>query len=124
MAQNWDLDPEKGDYLMQGGSPKQTDSLKVPAYFRLKVKRNRWMYAPDRDYGSDYYTVAKRPSSNANTRLENIGAVALQPLVDDGRASSVELNVVQNTRNNVGLQVKVVDASGEEESMLFRGLGL
>lgn len=122
--QTWNIDPDKKDYIMVGGSPQQTNSLQVPAYFRLKVKRNKWMYAPDSQYGSDYYTLVKRPASNSNTRLENIGAVALQPLVDDGRAKSVELTVTQNVRHGTALQTSIVDASGEIETTTFKGLGL
>jgi len=124
MGQGWMVDPITGDYVMSGGSPVQSNSLVLPAYYRLKTKRTKWLYAPDNEYGSDYYTVLKRPASNSNTKLENIGAVALQPLVDDGRAKSVELTVTQNTRGGTELKTAIVDASGEIQTFVFNGLGV
>lgn len=121
--QNWQIDPKTGDYVLEGGAPVQTNSLTIPAYFRTKIKRQRWLYAPDSDYGSDYFTVSKRPSENGNQRLENIGAKALQPMVDDGRALQVEVTVVENRRDAAGLQVTIVDAAGEVEQETFPGLG-
>jgi phage gp46-like protein len=124
MAQNWDRDPITGDYLLQGGSPKQTDSLRIPAYNRLKVKRGTWLYAPDSSYGSDFYTISKRPTENANARLENIGLAALQPMLDDGRASEIDVTLTENQRSASFLKVDIVDAAGELETETFTGLGV
>ena len=121
--QSWNMDPKKGDYVMTGGQPQQTNSLQVPAYFRLKIKRQQWLYAPEANYGSDYFTLKRRPSDNANERLESIGVAALQPLVDDGRATNVTVDVVLNRRFASGLQVKITDASGNVEVETFQGLG-
>lgn len=122
--QNWLINPDTGDYVLENGKPVETNSLQMPAYFRLKIKRQSWMYAPDDKYGSDYFTVKKRPTSNSNARMESIGANALQPLIDDGRASEIELTTTQNVRNATGLEVKITDASGEVEAQTFKGLGL
>lgn len=122
--QNWNVDPKTGDYVMERGSPQQTDSLTIPAYIRLKTKRKKWLYAPNDQYGSDFYTVKKRPAENANQRLEKIAVKALQPIVDDGRASTVEAKVVQNSRHATGMQISIKDASGEIETQTFQGLGL
>lgn len=122
MGQNWKMDPKIGDYVIQGGSPLQTDSLQMPAYFRLKTQRTRWLYAPSNDYGSDFYTVVKRPAENANKKLENIALAALKPMIEDGRAAEVEANVIENARSGVALEVKIEDASGEVETQTFTGL--
>lgn len=122
--QSWLIDPATGDYVLQNGQPVQSDSLKVPAYFRLKTKRGKWLYAPDKQYGSDFYTVVKRPSENGNNRLENVALAALQPILDDGRASAVEAIVTVNRRSASGLEVHITDAAGEVETETFPGLGL
>lgn len=124
MAQNWEINPATGDYVMSGGSPVQTDSLKVPAYFRVKTRRGKWLYAPDNKFGSDFYAVQKRPSDNANKRFENIAVSALQPMVDDGRALEIDVKVVENQRSGTGLQVTILDASGEVAVETLPGLGL
>lgn len=117
MAQHWDRDPETGDYILQGGSPKQTDSLTVPAYHRLKTKRGLWMYAPDADYGSDYHTVTKRRTTSDAFAMENIGVAALQPLVDDGRAATIDVTTQVVARHGTGLQISIHDSKGEVEQL-------
>jgi phage gp46-like protein len=120
--QTWQMDPTIGDYVMDSGAPEQTNSLQVPAYFRMKIKRTKWMYAPDKNYGSDFYTIAKRPSENGNQRLEGVAIKALQPLVDDGRAQQVTANVTENTRNGAAMDTVIVDASGQVEQTTFKGI--
>ncbi len=120
--QNWKINPETGDYIIANGAPEQTNSLTIPAYMRLKVQRSRWMYAPNNEYGSDFYTVKKRPSENGNQRLEDIASRALQPLVDDGRAKEITVDITGNSRNAAGMNAVIVDASGEVEQTTFKGI--
>jgi len=124
MAQGWNLDPITGDYVMVNGSPEQTNSLKLPAYYRLRTKRQTWLYAPDNNYGSDFFAILKRPSTNSNTRIEQIGARALQPMVDDGRAVEIEVETVENKRDATALKVTIIDASGQADVLTFLGLGV
>lgn len=122
--QSWNLDPITGDYIMDGGAPVQTNSLQVPAYFRLKIKRKTWLYAPNDQYGSDFYTLKKRPSTNAGQRLENIAIAALKPITDDGRANRIDVVTDTLTRNGAGMVTTIVDASGTTETVTFTGLGV
>lgn len=122
--QSWNVNPATGDYVLSQGAPVQTDSLQVPAYFRLKVKNQQWLYAPDTSYGSKFYTIKKRPTENGNQQLENTAVEALQPMVDDGRALSVTATVVTGTRNSAGMDIEIIDASGGEETQNFSGLGV
>ena len=116
---NWDLDPKTGDYVMQGGAPKNTESLAIPAYFRLKISRNRWLYAPDTDYGSDFHLIKKRKTNGDASDIENIAARALQPLIDDGRAQSITIRAQQQVRHGVGIQVNIVDQEGDVQELEF-----
>lgn len=117
MAQGWDIDPKTGDYKMTGGAPIQTDSLKIPAYYRLKIKRAGWLYAPADDYGSDFHTVKKRRTSDDASLIEAIAARALQPMVDDGRASTITIATTVVARNAVGLETEIFDARGRIETL-------
>lgn len=114
----WEVDPKTGDYVMEGGAPKITDSLKVPAYIRLKTKRGGWLYAPDTEYGSDFHLMKKRRSSENASTIEDAAARALQPMVDDGRATEIEVETQVLTRNNVGMQVDIVDSTTERVETL------
>lgn len=124
MAQNWDFDPATGDYVMKGGTPVETDSLRVPAYIRLKTKRSQWMYAPDKKYGSDFYTLVKRQTNRDTTIIENTAARALQPIADDGRAARVDIENDVVARHGVGIKVRLIGAGGERENLNLTGLGV
>lgn len=124
MAQNWDLDPKNGDYIMEDGAPKQTDSLRIPAYVRLKTPRTRWLYAPDDRFGSDFYLLQKRQTTRDASQVETVAVNALQPIADDGRARSIEVDAVQVARHGVGLETKIVEASGRLDNLLLPSLGV
>lgn len=123
MAQNWDIDEKTGDYLQVGGAPVETDSLRVPAYIRLKTKRTQWLYAPNENYGSDFYRLQKRQTNRDTSVVENIAARGLQPLLDDGRAQRIDIDFDAVTRNAVGIKTKIVSASGKAEELNLNPLG-
>ena len=107
---------------MENGAPKQTNSLRIPAYHRLRISRTKWLYAPDNQYGSDFYALKKRKNSSDVTTVENTAARALQPLIDDGRSSEISIEAKVNTRHNVGLQTQITDAQGEPEELNLPGV--
>lgn len=122
MAQNWLVDPKSGDYIVSGGKPVETDSLVMPAYFRLKTQRNKWLYAPDDKYGSTFYTLKKRTSQDASA-IERIAENAIQPILDDGRASQAEIETVLSARNEVGLSTTLTQRSGNLDTLILPKLG-
>jgi phage gp46-like protein len=124
MAQTWDIDPATGDYKMENGDPVETDSLRVAAYFRLRIPRGSWMYAPDEKYGSDFSNVKKSRASSDTDLFEKIAARALQPIVDDGRASEITVEATVNPRHAVGGQIKIVDTKGTQDQINIPSLGV
>lgn len=118
MNQNWNIDPKIGDYLLVKGAPEQTDSLNIPAYIRLKTKRTQWMYAPNDEFGSDFYLVKKRRTNENASTIENIAARALQPIVDDGRASQIDITTTDVSRNGLQLETQITDARGKTDDAL------
>ncbi len=117
---SWDIDPATGDYMVDAsGKPKETDSLRVPAFIRLRARRLGWMYAPDANWGSDFWTVRKRHVPQDGASLENLALRALEPLVDDGRAKDVTVDAQVQSRYGVGLQVDILDASGQNQELKF-----
>lgn len=118
MSEQWKIDPSKGDYVIDDqGKPELTRSLTHPAYYRLKVRRGTWMYAPDSRYGSDFHKILKRGTGQDMSALEAVGTRALQPLIDDGRALEVDVVGALRYRNAAGLEIKIVDAEGEPDTL-------
>lgn len=122
MSQSWNINPATRDYVMVGGAPQETDSLQVPAYFRLKAKRTKWLYAPDNKWGSDFYKIKKR-TNTSNLQLENVALAALEPLIDDGRSIQNTAQVIKQGINSAGMQISIEDVSGQIDVQTFPGLG-
>lgn len=123
MNQGWKINPNSGDYIMEGGAPANTESLQLPAYYRLKINRNRWLYAPDNNYGSDLYLIRKNQTTKDASFVESVMARALQPIVNDGRARTIDVTATVRARHAVGLETKIEDAQGKVETLTLKGLG-
>lgn len=122
---SWKIDPKSGDYLMAKGAPTDDPSLIYPAYYRLKVKRTQWLYAPNDQYGSDFYTVKKRFNPGDVNPLANMGTVALQPIIDDGRASDVEVSyLTSQSLNDTQLSAVITDAQGQPQTLNLPSIGV
>lgn len=124
MAQNWNIDPVTGDYVLVGGAPEQTDSLTIPAYIRLKTTVGQWLYAPDTKYGSRFALIKKRPTGRDTNKVENAAAVALQPILDDGRAVSITVDTTSANRTSVGLKVLIEKQRGVFDQLDIPSLGV
>lgn len=123
---SWVIDPKTGDYVMTDGKPTESDSPLYPAYYRLTIARGRWLYAPDTQYGSDLGLQSKRSSSQSLNALSNIASRALQPLLDDGRAISVDVALTQpqpTSRNQAALDIEIVNPEGVTETLSLPPIG-
>ena len=109
---------------MLKGAPSQTDDLTIPAFIRLKAKRTKWLYAPDKKWGSDYYTMNKNRASQTPGIGESIGTKALQPMVDDGRADSITVTAVVRTQYGLGVQIDIETVTGQQQQILFLPIGV
>lgn len=115
---------------MTGGKPEQTDSLRIPAYLRMKIERlgtldnvqRGWMYAPDSKYGSNFYRVKKNRTSSDGSFVEDIAASALTPLVEDGRASEIENTVEGISRHGLKLKTKITEDASKQEEIVINPL--
>lgn len=120
---SWQINPMTKDYVMTNGAPVDSDDLIYPAYYRLMVQRTRWMYAPDTGYGSDFYTVKKHFSPNEVNSLTDIALKALQPMIDDGRASDIEATYGSSLgRNDAQLNITITDAMGQPQQLSLPAL--
>ncbi len=117
--QTWEVNPTSGDYVLVNGSPKETDSLKMAAYFRMRVRRDQWLYAPNNKYGSKFHELKRNQIQNGPTFIEAVAEDALQPIVDDGRATEIEITGSFTARNNAALEVAITDSSGNIERIVF-----
>lgn len=124
MAQNWLIDPTTRDYVMEDGAPVETDSLLVPAFHRLRIQQGSWMYQPDDRYGSRFSVFKKRETGGDMSDIENVALIALQPILDDGRASQIGVEATSATRHTVGLKAVVIKARGTFDQFEIPSLGI
>lgn len=120
--QNWKINPATGDYVIENGKPVETNSLTIPAYIRLKVKRKGWLYAPDDNYGSDLHTLTRKQTNRTPSSIENLAARALAPIVNEKRAKSITIDFAASARHGVGLETKLVNSSGQIEQLNFNAI--
>lgn len=121
---SWRINPKTGDYIQVNGAPVEDTSLIYPAFYRLKVKRSQWLYAPDARYGSDLHTVKKRFNPNDVNPLTDLCVRALAPMVDDGRALSTETTFLAPIgRNDVQMQTVITDAQGTPQTLNLPAIG-
>lgn len=123
MAQNWQIDPDQKDYVMDKGAPVQTDSLEIPAYVRMRTGRGEWLYAPDKTFGFDKSVLTKRVTNGKTGTIESAASAAVQPIADDGRAAFIEVTATESNRPSVGMNVRVTAASGKIDQLNLKSLG-
>lgn len=108
---------------MTKGAPVDDPNLQFNAYYRLKIKRGQWMYAPNTNYGSDLFKLKKNVTTKPQVLVENIAARALKPIIDDGRALAIDVTVNQVARIGVGLQVDIQSAQAQTTTLNLTGIG-
>jgi phage gp46-like protein len=119
---SWKLDSNSGDYVLNSkGNAVIDTTFATPAIIRLRAQRTQWMYAPDINWGSDYYTTTVR--LNNSKLLDNIGTRALQPLVTEGLALNVQVQTVAASRINFTQQATIVENNGQQTTVNFSPVG-
>lgn len=121
---SWDINPNTGDYTVTRGAPVESGNLQLPAYYRLKIKRGQWMYAPNNVYGSNLYLLKKNQASKSARAVEQASLDALQPILDDGRAETIDVLIQESSRHGLGVQINILDNAGDVERFVFEGLGV
>lgn len=119
----WEIDPTTGDYAIEAGSPVRDETLKPPAFYRLRIQRKSWMYAPDTSFGSDFATLRKQTQATRQA-LVAMGERALQPLVDDGRAESVTFMNESTERFQERLACEIIDIDGNRQQITLNPIGV
>lgn len=118
------IDPAKQDYVLASGSPVRDPlaGLANAAYFRLTIPLGS--YWADPAIGSRLHELQRekdlaRVAVLAKQYAEN----ALRPLIDDGRAKSVSIDVIRlKDASGAGrhqLNIELVATSGEVQSFQF-----
>jgi phage gp46-like protein len=127
MSQNitWSLDPTIGDYVMgTDGNPVQDTSLLTPSYIRLKTQRTKWLYAPDNTFGADFYLIQKNHSGSDTDTLQSVAQRALQPCIDDGRASAIAVTNAGQSLYESDLSVIITDVIGQPVAIPLDSIGI
>lgn len=122
-AFQWEIDPATGDYIMEGGSPVLTAELTHAAYYRLKVPRKKWLYAPDANYGSDFASFTGKQTTATTSTLEAMAQRALKPIIDDGRATEIDVTALSRSRNGTQLETDITTAQGQTQTLQLDSIG-
>lgn len=104
-------DMQTGDYQIDDqGKMVMTDSLGPAIRTRLRTHRNGWLYAPDAQYGSDFYEYKRRRSVQISDGLaESLTQRALAPMVNDGRMAELISETQFTQRGGVAIVSRFTD---------------
>lgn len=119
---SWEINPATGDWKIENGDPVPSTNLDVPIFIRLRAARKQWLYAPDTQYGSDYYLARKHNTTTRASAALNIASAALKPLVDEGRALTIDFENTSMTRFSETLLITYRDKSGRENELQLTGI--
>lgn len=100
-----DIDPYTGEYL-----PSRINHLDNVVYIRLATPLGSWW--ADTSIGSRLHELARSKDLPRIGKLARQYAAALQPLIDDGRARSIDVASKQPHDGRCLLLITVVDALG------------
>lgn len=119
------INPHSKDYEVDQntGKPIEDTGLRTPAFFRLRIPRQRWLYAPDNQYGSDFFDLKKNITSSFGSRLVDVAARALQQFLDESRATDVEIEIVERSRHGAGLNIRILENPQTDEDIFFIPIG-
>lgn len=122
-----DRDQATGDYVEDEstGKPTTTEGLGPAIRTRIRAHRGRWMYAPNPEWGSDFYAYKKKKSIDFRDGLgESIATKALEPLVNDGRADNIEVETQFSNRGGVAYGVRLLDRKKRVEYTVTTPIGV
>lgn len=110
-ASEFRIDPETGDYTLDAdGRPRTTNDLTQAAYIRLRAHFGRWLY--DQKLGSSLYRLTTNSKARTGIGSDLVAQAqrALQPLIQDGRASSTSVRLIERVRFGRRIGVSITDA--------------
>jgi len=120
---SWLINPTTKDFVMENGSPVKDETLHFPAYARLKIEKEAWMYAPSKDYGNSLAGLSKRQKTTP-TLAQKLMEKALEPIMQDGRAESIEVSVKAVSHFGVDLDISITDAANQNQTIELRQVNI
>lgn len=123
-GESWVINPATKDIQVANGVPVKSKSLNTPVYVRYMAHRTQWLYAPNPQWGSDFFLAKEKQISSSPTALTAIGKRALQPILDDGRATEVDVSIAQRNRSATVLATQVTDSTGEVQQPSLVPIGV
>ena len=124
--QTWELDPATGDYVIENGVPAVDSGQKTSAYIRLRAPRGNWLYAPNDNWGSDFYLMRQRFGARDIKSVTEVANKALKPIIEEGRAVSIRIDPELDpagSRNNLQFKTTIFEQSGDEQVLSLPPLG-
>ena len=81
------------------------------------------MYAPSRDYGNSLVGLGKRQTTTPGLALKLIEK-ALAPILNDGRASEIEVDVSEVTRYGISTTINIIDENNQDQTIELRQVNI
>lgn len=109
------LNPSTADYefLSNSATRDPADGLANAAYIRLMTPLGSWWQ--DSTLGSRLHELVRQKDLNRiGVLAKQYAEQALQPILDDGRATKIEISTEQPHNGRLHLLIEITAASGEK----------
>jgi len=109
------LDPTTGGYVLTDGALAQDPARGLANAVYLRLMTPLGSYWADADLGSRLHELVRmKDLTRVSVLAKQYSEQALQPLLDDGRASAIAVDTEQRHDGWLRLVVRVTDAGGHE----------
>jgi hypothetical protein len=106
-----------GDYVSDGRGGRQTTTTAAPkCYHALRTALNTWPGRASR--GAAFAELERKDSDEEAARMEDMTRVALQPIVDEGGISDLE---IETGRDQLGRRVVQWTARDVQSGQIISG---
>lgn len=100
------LNPYTGDY-----TGTRTTGVENAVLLRLKTPLDSWLFSPQ--LGSKLHLLPRKDTEQTRALAEQYAWQALEPLIQDGRAQSVNVAAVRKRAGWLDLTIQVLQADGK-----------
>lgn len=108
------IDTVTKDYIPLNGQIQNSNQLEAQIYQLIQTPKTKWLYAPDSNYGSDFYTLLNQRQRLSKSQILQLVTSALDPLTSTGELTLTSLTVPVLTLGTVNIDIEGVDSSGEK----------
>lgn len=116
MTDAW-IDPDTRDYRLSAGTAQRDPAAGLANAVYLRLMTPRGSYWAEPTMGSRLHELAREKDlARVAVLARQYAQVALQPILDDGRATAIDITTERPGNGRLHLRIEVTDAGGGRQT--------